>query len=404
MKNFLERRVYSTKSFLRSTSSKQLERKIVRLEEQLSTSKALLSKRLQDIQKNEIPRKEGELKNELAKASKDQEKIKNLEAEIKELREHEAEIPRCIALEPTIISTLKRAKQALDSKEIQAGWGLFYEAELLYYRQLDPAAISGAAAKILFKRTAMLSEGDKKTVRSLIGKTDDKGNWSVKPESDLKREHVVRAREIVQKHYEDKYVHLDMVQKQFIILGIVGVMVFVLLIPFLLQVPDNSYSFTSFTASNLTATNVNATIPNSANITDIAIFNATNFGATSFTAADVTAIKTSTEIAGDNLFFWLSIALFGALGGAVSGMNSLKEAFKSKEDIPEKVLNGWVTIARPLVGLLVAVAIAVFLLSGLFTLLETTVTKYVLFAIAFASGFTERYIVGAVEKQAPSGE
>jgi hypothetical protein len=396
MKNIPKRRWDSILNFFRSTSSKQLERKIVRLEEQLATSQALLKKRLGDI-KDEISKKEQKLK----KADTDQEK-KKLQAEIKKLQEHEAKIPRCIGLEPTITATINRAKKALDSKEIQAGWGLFYEAELLYYHQLDPAAISGAAAKILFKRTEMLSEGDKKTVRSLIGKTDDKGNWSVKPESDLKSEDVVKARKTVQKHYEDKYTHLDMVQKQFIILGIIGALVFVLLIPSLLQVPDNSYSFTSFTASNLTATNVNATIQSSANITDAANFTATNFSATSFTAADVTATKTSTEIAGDNLFFWLTIALFGALGGIVSGINSLKAAFKSREDIPEKVLNGWVTIARPFVGLLAAVAIAVFLLSGLFTLLETTVTKYVLFAIAFASGFTERYIVGAVEKQAPS--
>lgn len=396
MKNIPKRCWDSILNFFRSTSSKQLERKIVRLEEQLATSQALLQKRLGDI-KDEISKKEQELN----KAATNQEKNK-LRAEIKQLQEHEAKISRCIGLGSTITATISRAEKALDSKEIQAGWGLFYEAELLYYRQLDPAAISGAAAKILFKRTEMLSEGDKKTVRSLIGKTDDKGNWSVKPESDLKSEDVVKARKTVQKHYEDKYTHLDMVQKQFIILGIVGALVFVLLIPSLLKVPDNSYEFTSFTASNLTATNVNATIQSSANITDAANFTATNFSATSFTASDVTATKTSTEIAGDDLFFWLTIALFGALGGIVSGMNSLKAAFKSREDIPEKVLNGWVTIARPFVGLLAAVAIAVFLLSGLFTLLETTVTKYVLFAIAFASGFTERYIVGAVEKQAPS--
>ena len=338
-------------------------------------------------------------KKQEANAASDPKKAKELLTEVAYLEAEQKSLPELLNLASNIPTKLDKVKKAIDDRKIQEGWGLYYEAELLYYRQLSPDASRAEASNILNKRIEILGEGDKKTVKSLLGVTDDKGNWSVKPRGKLNVEDVVKAKEVVQKHYENKYIHLEMVQKQLIILGIVAIPIFILLIGCMLQVPDNNYTLTTFSANNFTATNVNATYTNSTAPTLLA-----NFTATNFTANNVTAVKTSVDISSGDLSFWCSVALFGALGGTVSGIITIKDAFKTKEDIPERVLNGWVTFARPLVGLLVSIAITVFLLSGIFTLLETAVTKYVIFAVAFASGFTERLIVGVVKKAEPKSE
>ena len=94
--------------------------------------------------------------------------------------------------------------------------------------------------------------------------------------------------------------------------------------------------------------------------------------------------------------------MFGALGGTISGIHSIKNSYLAGADIPEGVLNTWLTLARPVIGLAAALAITVFVLGGLVNIGEITVGIYLIFAVAFASGFSEKIIIGAVGKATPS--
>jgi 8-oxo-dGTP diphosphatase len=83
-------------------------------------------------------------------------------------------------------------------------------------------------------------------------------------------------------------------------------------------------------------------------------------------------------------------AMFGALGGALSGAWSLN---RGKASIPERIVNWPTTLARPLLGAAAGVAVIVLFGSNL-----SSVPGAVL-GLAFAAGFTERIILSAVGRE-----
>jgi hypothetical protein len=105
----------------------------------------------------------------------------------------------------------------------------------------------------------------------------------------------------------------------------------------------------------------------------------------------------SINLSFNNIAFVSSICLFGALGGCVSSIFSFsKISIKIGEELPVLVLNAWLTMARPLVGAVSALVLSTFIISGLVDL--GTVSPYMLLAVSFAAGFSERLIVGAVDR------
>ncbi len=86
------------------------------------------------------------------------------------------------------------------------------------------------------------------------------------------------------------------------------------------------------------------------------------------------------------------VALFGALGGSLSAIQSLSRDATSLR-IPEQMAMGAVTFVRPLFGVAAAVAIYAFLQSGLITVQGNSNAGVL--AAAFAAGFTERLVVHA---------
>jgi hypothetical protein len=102
----------------------------------------------------------------------------------------------------------------------------------------------------------------------------------------------------------------------------------------------------------------------------------------------------SSEIGLNNVGLVISIILFGALGGCFSGVFSIsRDAGEGK--IPDQILSSWLTIARPVVGVMAALAMAGFLLSGIVQL--GTLTVPLILAVSFAVGFSERLLVKAME-------
>lgn len=282
----------------------------------------------------------------------------------------------------------EQAKIELIKHSVQRAWSSYYDAELLQYQLMEPAEIEARAATILFDHTRILDDGEKKCVRRLIGEDAGNGDWKLK--GSITPENVIEARRVVQDHYNDKYTHLGMALKQLSILAAVALLLSLAIILSVLNVPTNNFTFDSLSAANFTATNVTATN-----------FNATNFMATNFTAIDITASNAS-QVSSSNWLFWITIGLFGAVGGAISGLYGLKQAYSTQSDIPERVLNTWLTIAKPVIGFAAAIIIAMFLIVGLVQATNLTMSNYLIYAMAFISGFSERLIIGAVEERIPS--
>ena len=92
---------------------------------------------------------------------------------------------------------------------------------------------------------------------------------------------------------------------------------------------------------------------------------------------------------------WVGI-LFGALGACFSGLVSLV-ASSPDVSIPERVASTSVTIARPIIGGVSALAGLLLLSAGLLAELGASAT----YAIAFAFGFSERLAIGALDRFTP---
>jgi len=72
-----------------------------------------------------------------------------------------------------------------------------------------------------------------------------------------------------------------------------------------------------------------------------------------------------------------------------------KITLNARAQIPDQLLNSWLTISRPLFGAMSALAISVFLLSGLIQFGD--LTQNLILAISFVAGFSERFLLRAVE-------
>jgi hypothetical protein len=87
----------------------------------------------------------------------------------------------------------------------------------------------------------------------------------------------------------------------------------------------------------------------------------------------------------------VGVALFGALGGAFSGAISLLRA--APKPIPQALVEGWTTLARPVVGAVGALAAFAFLVAGVLGI-DGAAAAY---AVGFAAGFSERLVSRAAE-------
>ena len=104
----------------------------------------------------------------------------------------------------------------------------------------------------------------------------------------------------------------------------------------------------------------------------------------------------------DNRDLLASVLLFGLMGAAFSALVSLGRV--QTQTIPEQVFTYRITFARQAVGVLSALAVYVLLASELVTVGKLAVTPALVLAAAFASGFSERLVVRALERFAGTVE
>jgi hypothetical protein len=254
--------------------------------------------------------------------------------------------PKKVAIAKNALSYVQKAKGEVQKRNVQNGWALFYTAELLEYRLMEPAEVDARAGKTLFEHAPLLDEGAKQNVLRLIGIASGNGDWKLATPVNL--DNAIEARRIVQNYYNNKYTYLDLTMQQLSILAaIAGVLSLIIM----------------FTLTSIPSTN---------------------------------AVPTG------NWWFWFTIGLFGGAGGSISGLLGLQQAFSLKSDTPERLLNKWITIAKPVIGFSVAVIIAIFIIAGLVQVANIAVSNYLIFALAFVSGFSERLIIGAVAARLPA--
>ena len=91
--------------------------------------------------------------------------------------------------------------------------------------------------------------------------------------------------------------------------------------------------------------------------------------------------------------FLFAVGLLGALGASISAMQSIAQG--AGQRMPAALSSAAMTLTRPAVGAAAAVGAYVIAEAG-FPKLDTT-SGYVLLALGFAAGFSERFIVGLVE-------
>jgi hypothetical protein len=106
-------------------------------------------------------------------------------------------------------------------------------------------------------------------------------------------------------------------------------------------------------------------------------------------------IGVMTTFFGQNILLMIAIAVFGAAGGTVSAIQFVART-STKGKIPEQLQGSWSISIRPLIGAISALAISVFLLSGILQI--GTLSDYLLLAISFIAGFSERFFLNVVEK------
>jgi ADP-ribose pyrophosphatase YjhB (NUDIX family) len=253
----------------------------------------------------------------------------------------EEELERVRRKSNAALEALECSKKALSLGEIEIGWRYLFQAELEQTAIVtdEPTTITTDNNKSL-QRTALatLNEAEKKlkswrleTIQAYLGK-NGKLKEGITPGD------VYRARKIMQEHFTNMYIKVHTAGFQ---LGILALIALALVFPVVILLP-----------------------------------------------------LLSPEVSLNNTGLIFAIAMFGALGGCFSGIFSISRQSGGGK-IPDQILQSWVTIARPVVGVVAALAMSGFLLSGIIQLGALSVP--LVLAVSFAVGFSERLLINALE-------
>lgn len=93
-----------------------------------------------------------------------------------------------------------------------------------------------------------------------------------------------------------------------------------------------------------------------------------------------------------------NVLSMGGIGAALSTMLQLTNLVSLEQKIPEKLLDKYLTSARPLIGMASALVVYYFLKSDFINIGDLTHARVL--AVAFASGFTERLVLSLADKVA----
>lgn len=331
---------------------------------------------------------------------------------------------------------LRKAKEAVNARDAERGWQCLNAAGrfMLYGLDNDAGRQTLKNQANFIANTATderkgLPSSRRDSINDLLRGSDGKIKNSV-PVGD-----VVEAKRILDEHNDNVYRRLAILKSRLLLLTVAG-LVFLVVWLFFLQppvpamvastsmskvTPSTGASATSgqtsassasqiatgssggagapSASSDVTAPSGSAGAPSTAPVTAVAS------GGDSTPAASSTATKApagasvqqaSTSSVADT--FWWMVVLAGLLGGLISAFTSAIRSDIRKSNIPAELSTQTVTFARLMLAALSALAITLFLTSGLLSFEQ--LSYELILAIAIASGFTERLLLRAVDQVA----
>jgi hypothetical protein len=110
-------------------------------------------------------------------------------------------------------------------------------------------------------------------------------------------------------------------------------------------------------------------------------------------AGFVAVRETAGAVPSAKVFTLAAVVLLGMLGASLSVLYSLVKTTVDQR-IPEQLASDWITFARPFIGAASALVAYVLFGAGLVSIGQTSTPA--LLALAFISGFSERYVTGVI--------
>jgi hypothetical protein len=315
------------------------------------------------------------------------------------------------------INLLERAEEAVNAGNAEQGWqclnaaarfmlhGLSYDRD--GKRLLNNHAV--VIANIAADDKKGLPRWRRESINTLL--KDDQNEVKKK----IKVLELVEAKRILDEHSDNVYRRLAILKSRLFLLSISG-LIFLIVWLFILRPPVPEIVVARSTSNAPAVASVNAGLASASTSspspgvgidTEGALAPSVSADATE-TSSDVdihvvstTTISTSEDISEQRSLtgnvaekFWWTVVLAGLLGGLISAFTSTIGSDIRKSNIPTEISTQNITFARLMLASLSALAVTLFLTSGILSFGQLSYELIV--AIAIASGFTERLLLRAL--------
>lgn len=251
-------------------------------------------------------------------------------------------------------SLLEEARSAVEERNAERGWRCFKAADRFTWYGLATAAPDLLAAKV--EAISNEAEDEKKGVtrwrRESIKKLLRDKEGKLVPVSSRQVDKMIEAKRLLDEHYDNVYQRLAILRTRLTLLFFLGLTFLVLW--FVVQPP-------------------------------VPLAVTANDGADAFVALSNTPAR-----------FWAMVVLAGLLGALISAFTSAIGTDPKQSSIPAELSTLTLTAARLMVAALSALAITLFLSSGILSFEQQNYAF--LIAIAIVSGFSDRLLLSAIEK------
>jgi hypothetical protein len=313
---------------------------------------------------------------------------------------------------------LEQAEEAVNARNAEQGWQCLNAATrfMLYGLSYDPdgQTLLKNQAEVIANNAADDKKGLPRWRRDSINTLLK--NKKNKVKDGIKVIELVEAKRILDEHNDNVYRRLAILKSRLLLLSISG-LIFLIVWLFILKPPVPEIVVASRASNVQAVAGVNAA-PASASTssaspgvgtdTEGASAPSASADATETTSdagipvVSTTTIGTSEAISEQRSLtgniaekFWWTVVLAGLLGGLISAFTSAIGSDIRKSNIPAELSTQSVTFARLMLATLSALAVTLFLTSGILVLGQLSYELIV--AIAIASGFTERLLLRAVD-------
>jgi hypothetical protein len=314
------------------------------------------------------------------------------------------------------INLLERAEEAVNAGNAEQGWqclnaaarfmlhGLSYDRD--GKRLLNNHAV--VIANIAADDKKGLPRWRRESINTLL--KDDQNEVKKK----IKVLELVEAKRILDEHSDNVYRRLAILKSRLFLLSISG-LIFLIVWLFILRPPvpeivvarntSNAPAIAGVNAATASASTSSPT-PGVSIDTEGALAPSVSADATEISSdagipfVSTTTISTSVISEQRSLTsnvaekFWWTVVLAGLLGGLISAFTSAIGSDIKKSNIPAELSTQSITFARLMLATLSALAVTLFMTSGILSFGQ--LSYELIIAIAIASGFTERLLLRAV--------